>query len=79
LCSEDGKILVDYIYKVEEFESAIVDIKNLTQGKLVLKNEMRNKNPKSKSSNYRSLYNDRTKRIIEKRFEKDIDFFKYSF
>ncbi len=79
LCSEDGKILVDYIYKVEEFESAIVDIKNLTQGKLVLKNEMRNKNPKSKSSDYRSLYNDRTKRIIEKRFEKDIDFFKYSF
>ena len=79
LCNEDGKIIVDYIYKVEDFENAIVEISNLTHGRLQLKNEMRNQNPKSKSSDYRSMYNDRTRKIIERRFEKDIDYFKYTF
>lgn len=79
LSSEDGDLLVDYIYKVEEFESAIVEINKLTKGRLILRNVKRNRNPKSKSSDYRIMYNEKTKNIIKKRFEKDIDFFKYSF
>jgi hypothetical protein len=79
LCSKNGEILMDYIYKVEEFENAINDIKTLTNNRLILDNVKRNLNPKSKSSNYRSLYNDKTRKMIEKRFEKDIDYFKYVF
>ena len=79
LSSEDGKILVDYFYKVEEFENAIIDIKKRTNERVVLVNKTLNKNPNSKSSDYRNLYNDRTRKIIEKRFEKDIDYFKYTF
>ena len=37
-----------------------------------------NVNPYSKSHNYRSMYNNKTRKIIEKRFEKDIDYFKYT-
>lgn len=79
LSSNEGQMLVDYVYKVEDFENAIIDIKKLTNERLVLMNIKKNQNPNSKSSDYRNIYNDRTRKIIEKRFEKDIDFFKYTF
>ncbi len=79
LSSKEGELLVDYFYKVEDFESAIVDIKERTNGRVVLVNKRLNKNPISQSSAYRDMYNDRSRKIIEKRFEKDIDYFKYSF
>jgi len=79
LCSDEGKIIMDYVYKIEDFETAITDIQNMTNGRLVLKNEIRNRNPNSKSSDYKNLYNERSKKLIEKRFEKDIDYFKYTF
>ena len=77
LSSAEGHILMDYIYKVEDFENAINDIKNLTNSRVTLQNVKQNQN--SKSTNYRNLYNDRTRKIIEKRFEKDIDYFKYTY
>ncbi len=79
LCSDQGDILMDYVYKVENFEHAIKDIKKLTNGRLRLENLKENYNPRSKSTDYRNMYNDKTKKIIEKRFEKDIDYFKYTF
>jgi len=79
LSSNEGQILMDYIYKVEEFEKAIGEIKEITNGRLILDNVKRNLNPDSKSKDYRNIYNDKTQKIIEKRFEKDIDFFKYTF
>jgi len=79
ISSDEGDLLVDYVYKVEEFERAIHEIKEMTNGRLVLKNQKQNKNPTSKSSDYRNMYNGETKNLIAKRFEKDIDYFKYSF
>lgn len=79
LTSQDGEVLVDYIYKLEEYEKAIVEIKGRTNGRLVLENIKRNVNPNSKSGNYREMYNDKTRKIIATRFEKDIDYFKFTF
>lgn len=79
LCNEEGKMLMDYVYKVENFHTAINEINELTEGKVILFNEKRNHNPISKSSDYRNMYNDKTRKIIAERFEKDIDFFKYTF
>ena len=79
LVDKDGTIIVDYVYKVEDFNQAIKEIKRKTNNKILLKNQVLNKNENSKSSSYRDLYSDRTKKLISKRFEKDIDLFKYSF
>lgn len=79
LTSNDGELLMDFVYKVEEYENAIIEIRNLTNGRLILDNVKRNKNQNSMSSDYRNIFNDRTRKIIEKRFEKDIDYFKYTF
>ena len=79
LCDNKGQILVDYIYKIEDFDNAINIIKSQTNNRLILKNIKLNQSPNSKSKDYRDFYNDKTRKIIEKRFEKDIDYFKYTF
>ncbi len=79
LCDEKGKIIMDYVYKVEEFKNAINEIEKRTDGRVKLINVNRNYNPQSKSKDYRDLYSDFTRKIIQKRFEKDIDYFKYKF
>jgi len=79
LSDENGKMLMDYVYKLEDFETAIHDIKKLTNGRLILKNLNLNQNPNSNSIDYRDYYNDQTRKTIEKRFEKDIDYFKFTF
>lgn len=75
----EGNVLMDYIYKVENFEAAIGEIYERTDGRIQLENLNLNKNPKSKSLEYRKMYNSETKKIIAQRFEKDIDVFKYTF
>jgi hypothetical protein len=79
LCDHEGNNQMDFIYKVEELGEAIPKIREMTDGRVSLQEVNRNKNPKSRSRNYRDLYNDRTKNIIATRFEKDIDLFKYTF
>ena len=79
LCDENGVNQMDYTYKVEEFGEAIQTINEMSNGRVQLENVNRNKNPRSKSRDYREMYNDTTKEIIAKQFEKDIDTFKYSF
>lgn len=79
LTSNSGELLMDFVYKVEEYDKAINEIRNITDGRLILDNVKRNVNPNSKSSDYRNMYNDKTRKLIEKRFEKDIDYFKYRF
>lgn len=79
LTNNNGQLLTDFVYKVEEYDKAIDVIRDRTNGKLILDKIKLNKNPNSMSSNYRKMYNDRTRKLIEKRFEKDIDFFKYTF
>jgi len=79
LCDEREECLMDYVYKIEEFDQAISEIYEQTNGRIQLENILLNHNPNSKSQAYRTLYNDRTQRTIAKKFEKDIDIFKYAF
>lgn len=79
LTDETGEIVMDYVYKVEEFETAIANIRELTNGRIQLEFIKANKNPRSKSTSYRDLYSDRARQLIATRFEKDIDCFKYTF
>jgi hypothetical protein len=78
-CDENGVNLLDYVYRLEDFPRAIEEIRERTNGRIQLIDLKRNKNPGSKSMNYRSMYTDRTRKLIAKHFEKDIDTFKYTF
>lgn len=79
LCDENGKIIMDYVYKLEEFDSAIKEIEERTNGRLILSRKKSNNNPDSRSNAYRNMYTKKTKRIVASRFKKDIDYFKYTF
>ena len=79
ICDENGTLAVDYVYKVEEFKKAIDDIRERTNGRLLLHYQESNTNPDSQSKRYRDLYSDKTRTMIAERFERDIDYFKYTF
>ena len=79
LCDEKGQMIMNFVYKVEEFDSAIERIKEETEGRIRLIPKFENRNPNSRASNYQDMYNDRTRKLIMKNFEKDIDYFKYTF
>jgi hypothetical protein len=79
LCDEHGRVLMDYVYKVEEFDQAITDIRERTDGRLILQSRHLNANPRSSSGRYRDLYTNRTRTLVATRFERDIDTFKYVF
>lgn len=79
LCDESEKCIMDYVYKVENFEKARKEIEERTDGRIKLLSKYANYNPISLSGKYRTLYTGKTKTIIEKAFEKDIDYFKYTF
>jgi len=78
-CDEKGNNLMDYVFKIEEFDQAISTLYERTNGKINLKPIQRNNNPKSPSKQYQAMYNEQTKKLIANRFEKDIDLFKYTF
>jgi hypothetical protein len=80
LTDENGKIDVDYVYKIEEFESSLNEIREMTNGRINLQYLVANKNPLSRADRYRGdMFTDRTRRLIAQRFEKDIDTFRYAF
>ena len=79
LLDENETIAMDFIYKVEEFNTVIRTISQQTNGRVKLKNQILNRNQDSQSSTYRDLYSKRSQKIIAERFEKDIDTFKYTF
>ena len=79
ICDDDGRILLDYIFKLENFSNAIKHIFERTNGLIRLENTVANKNEASKSSEYRNLYSEKTKKMIARRFEKDIDTFRFTF
>jgi len=76
---ENGNNLMDYVFRIEDFTSEVNVIKEKSNGKVKLQAFSRNKNPNSLSRQYREIYNLNTKNLIAKRFEKDIDLFKYTF
>ena len=76
----NDKIITDFIGKVENIEhdwNELCDKLNWKKRKI----NHENKSNKSirKHSDYKSYYNSTTKKIIAKRFEKDIDIFKYTY
>lgn len=79
LTSSNGELLMDYVYKVEDFDQSIQIIRDKTNNRIDLDNVKYNFNPISKSHDYRAMYNDKNRKLIAKRFEKDIDYFKYTF
>lgn len=79
LCDENGQFIMDYVYKLENFDKAITEIAERTNGRVRLERKSANRNPSSASRSYRDLYTEETTKIIAKRFEKDIDYFKYTF
>jgi hypothetical protein len=79
LCDENGQCIMDYVYRLEDFNKSIIEISELTNGRVQLECTNANQNPDSESRSYRDLYSDETRKLIAKRFEKDIDEFKYTF
>ena len=79
MIDESGHIILDYVYKVEKFSKAIKEINELTEGRIKLQYMTKNTNPNSKSKSYQDMYTNHTRQLIAKRFEKDIDSFKYTF
>ena len=79
LCDEQGKMMMDFVFKIEESERGAKEIFEMTQGRINLNLPKLNSNSKSQALNYKNLFNQKTKNLIMKNFEKDIDYFKYSF
>lgn len=79
LCDADGTMLMDYVYKLENFDTAIRDIAEMTEGRVVLESRRANHNEQSKSDHYRDLYTDHTRKLIAKAFAEDIDRFEFTF
>lgn len=73
--TENNKIIVDYIGKVETINE---DWEKICQLNNLEHIEMPHIN-KSERKNYRSYYDDNTKEIVAKRFQKSINKFNYSF
>jgi chondroitin 4-sulfotransferase 11 len=74
ITDESGNIIVDYIGKYETLQEDYLFLKN----KLALPDEIPHVNS-SKRGNYREYYTEETMEIVAKRFQRDIDFWKYEF
>lgn len=75
LTDNDGKVLVDYVGRFESIEKDFEYVcTTLGFGKLHLPHVN-----KTKRTNYLDYYNSETKSIIAKKFERDLDVFKYTF
>lgn len=71
-----GEIAADFVGKVESLSS---DFKNAVEiGKLPISSPLSHSN-KSVDENYRSVFDNETKRIVASYYSEDIDFFKYQF
>jgi len=75
-CDKGGNIIVDHIARFELFPIEWQYIKT----KMGCTEELLHLNKGSKKKyDYRDFYNDKTKRVIEERFSKDIKHFRYRF
>lgn len=79
LCDENGVNAMDYVYKLEDFDRAIKEISELTNGRVNLSENNANRNPDSLSRSYRDLYSSASRKLIAQRFERDIDYFGCTF
>ena len=74
LTDESGDIVVKKVARFEQYESDAAEILE----RLGLPNEMPHLN-RTEHGHYRKYYTDKSRLIVERRFQKDIDTFNYSF
>lgn len=88
ITSKKGEILVDYIGKIETMEDDMnnicnkIGISNIKPPQLNTRFGWENKNidiNKEDKNYYRRFYNNHTKSMIEERYKKDIELFKYKY
>lgn len=78
-CDEHGNFIMDYVFKIEEFETAIKEIEERTERRIKLEYRKANANPASRAQDYRKAYTSRTKNLIGDQFKTDIEYFGYEF
>jgi hypothetical protein len=74
---ENGVVAMDYIFKLEDIGKACEEIRERTEGRVTLENLRRNVNPIKAS--YRDAYTLQDRKLIERLFQEEIDFFEYVF
>ena len=74
---ENGVVVMDYIFKLEEIGKACEEIRERTGGRVTLENQRRNVNPIKAS--YKDAYTLKDRKLVEKLFQEEIDFFEYIF
>lgn len=79
LVDENGRIAVDFVLKLEELSRKTDELNDKLQGRCKIGHARLNVNPASKSESYRDIYSDASRRRIAALFEKDIDYFGYTF
>jgi hypothetical protein len=75
ICNKKGTIIVDHIEKVENMENGILFL----QEKLDVEIKIANLNQSTRKKDFRSYYNEETKKAIAEIYKKDIELFNYSF
>ncbi|TQE98388.1 MAG: sulfotransferase family protein [Spiribacter salinus] len=79
IVDRDGKIAVDFVEKLEGLGQRRGELNEKLQGRCRVGDAKLNVNPASKSERYREIYSDRSRKRIASLFEKDIDYFGYTF
>lgn len=76
LCDESGKPCVDYIGRFESFET---DIQNVCQKLSIDCSNVLHENKSYAEGNYRLHFTDGDRKLVEKYFEWELDYGKYTF
>lgn len=75
ICDNKGKVIVDYIGKFENIDSAMEDVSKQLGCNINLKKL----NASDRNKNYRDYYTDETIKIVSELYKKDIELFSYDF
>jgi chondroitin 4-sulfotransferase 11 len=75
ICDKDGKIKIDYVVKLENFEEDI----NTAFKKAKISFQKPKHHYKTKHKHYTEYYDDETKEIVAEKYAKDIEYFAYKF
>jgi len=79
MTDENGELLVDFVLRLEEHAAGLEEINARTAGRLGLEEMHLNSNPNSNASSCRSMYSDKTRKLVEEACRRDIEYFGYEF
>lgn len=77
LCDESGNLLVDFVGRHETIQEDLNKLSNILGYEINLGYSQVSR--KTNHTHYKQAYTSRTREIIEKVFQKDLEFFNYSF